>query len=384
MSAPGPPPPVALRSRAESRRFIEQELDRRYAPERLERERKALVAWGLVPPDYELRRLFVDLMNEQLAAYYDPRGKSMVLGDWLAPAERHAALLHELVHALQDRELSLERFLAPGPGQGDQLLARQALIEGEAVGLMLELLLRPQGVELAALPDLGALRAGIAAATVGPVIQQAPRFLRELLLFPYVEGLHFVHQFRRRQPWAALAALYRDPPRSTSQILHPERRLDRRQDPLPVALPAELDARLAGWPLVSEDELGEFALGFALADILGDADGRAAAASWRGDRYRIWEDPAGGFALAYRLAVADPAAAGALAARLTRLVERRHPALAGRAAPAPAGAPLTLWRAGDRVFLVEHRGAELLLLERIPAAAADRVREAAWRDGATR
>jgi len=301
----------------------------------------------------------------------------MVVGDWLTPVEQQAALLHELVHALQDRETSLDAFIAPMPGQGDQLLARQALIEGEAMALMFEVLLRAQGTDFAQLPDVDSFRTAIAAATVGPVVQQAPRFLRELLLFPYVEGLRFMHQFRQRQPWSAAADFYRDPPRSTSQILHPERRLDRRQDPLPIALP-DLGAHVAGWPGAGDDELGEFALAFVLGQALGDADGRRVAASWRGDRYRLWEDPQGGFGLVYLVATDGERAATDLAVGLARLVEHRHPALRGKS-PSRAGATLVSWADGGRGFAVERRGTDVLLMERMPAARVDAVREAVWR-----
>ena len=149
-------------------------MDRRYSAARLESERKGMVAWGLIPPTYDLRRLFVDLMEEQIAAYYDPVAKVMVVGDWLSPEQQQAALMHELVHALQDREISLDAFITPHPGQGDQLLARQALIEGEAVALMLALLLKAQGLELSALPDLSAVRSAVIAGTTGPAIAAAP------------------------------------------------------------------------------------------------------------------------------------------------------------------------------------------------------------------
>src|SRR5262249_53634833 len=133
VAAPGAPPPIFVKSREGTRKFIEQELDRRYSPARVEQEGKGMVAWGLIPPDYDLRKLVVDLMEEQIAAYYDPRTKIMVVGDWLPADNQQTALAHELVHALQDREVSLDDFITPHPGQGDQVLARQALMEGEAV-----------------------------------------------------------------------------------------------------------------------------------------------------------------------------------------------------------------------------------------------------------
>ena len=216
IAVPGPPPPVLVQSRADNRRFIEQEIKRRYSQTQLEAERKSMVAWGVLPAGFDLQRLFLDLLEEQVSAYYDPRGKIMVVGDWLPSEEQRAALMHELVHALQDRELSLDAFIAPDSGHGDRLLARQALVEGEAVALSFDLLLKPIGSDLGRLPDLAATRGLIAASSGGPVIARAPKFVRDLLLFPYVEGLSFLYQLRKRQPWSTLSAVYKDPPQSTT------------------------------------------------------------------------------------------------------------------------------------------------------------------------
>src|SRR5262249_45135338 len=192
-------------------------------------ERKGMVAWGLIPHDYDLRKLVVDLMEEQIAAYYDPRTKIMVVGDWLPADHQQTALAHELVHALQDREVSLDDFITPHPGQGDQVLARQALMEGEAVALALEVALKAQGSDLASVPDVTSLASMVTGGTDGPVIDAAPKFVKELLLFPYVRGLEFVYELRKRQPWTAMSSLYRDPPRSTAQIMDPAKRLVRPQ-----------------------------------------------------------------------------------------------------------------------------------------------------------
>jgi hypothetical protein len=377
MASPGAPPPILVKSREETRRFIEQELERRYSPARVEQERKAMVAWGLIPRDYDLRRLFVDLMQEQIAAYYDPRAKVMVVGDWLPPDQQQTALMHELVHALQDREISLDEFIVPHPGQGDQLLARQALMEGEAVALTLELVLRAQGTDFASVPDLGPLQGTVSAGGAGPVIDAAPKFLRDLLLFPYVDGLNFVHQLRKRQPWSAMRALYRDPPRSTTQIMNPLKRLVARQDPVLIALP-DLGTLAPGVALVTEDELGEFGLGAVLGLQVGAQAGRAAAAGWRGDRYRIWEDDEGRFMIVYLLAMESEPVAGALALTYGTALEKRHPVLIGSGVPARTSG-LVSWRHENRSFIVERRGTDLLVLEQVPSAAVDGLRATIWR-----
>jgi hypothetical protein len=377
MTAPGAPPPVLLKSRAETRRFIEQELDRRYTADRVEAERKGMVAWGLIPPAYDLRRLFVEMMQEQLAAYYDPRAKVMVLADWLPPDQQQVALVHELVHALQDREVSLETFLAPRPSAGDQVLARQALIEGEAVGLSFELVLKSQGAELTSLPDLGPLKALAASGAAGATIAAAPKFLRDLLTFPYIEGLTFVFELRKREPWSAISALYRDPPRSTSQILNPQKRLGTREDPVSITLP-DLGAIAPGVKEVMTDELGEFGLGAMLGLQLGEPAGLAAAAGWRGDQYRVWEDASGRLSLIYLVAMESEARARSLAAAYTTALEKRRTELVGKRVSDATG-PRSTWRDGERISLVEVRGPELLAIEQMPSARADAAREAIWR-----
>ena len=377
MSAPGNPPPVVLRSREDNRRFMEQEMNRRYSPARIEAERKTLVAWGLIPADYDLRTLFLDLMQEQISAYYDPRLKVMVVGDWLPPEQQRAALIHELVHALQDREIALEGFISPDPGRGDQLLARQALIEGEAVALTIDFLLKAQNMDITMLPDLSNTQGLIATSAGGPLIAQAPKFLRDLLLFPYLEGVGFAYQLRKSHPWSAMSALYRDPPRSTAQIMDPAKRIGPlREDPVAVNLP-DLAGLLRGGTLVSEDEVGEFGLGAVIALHLGEIEGRRAAVGWRGDRFQVWEDAAGHFVIACLVVMRDEQMAATVAGHLRDFVARRHPGLAAKMRAGGGGT--TTWSDGGRASLVDRRGSQVLLLEQMPAATIERVRDTIWR-----
>ena len=377
MTSPGHPPPVLLRSREDNRRFMEQEMNRRYSPARIEAERKTLVAWGLIPTDYDLRTLFLDLMQEQISAYYDPRAKVMVVGDWLPPEQQRAALIHELVHALQDREIALDGFISPDPGRGDQLLARQALIEGEAVALTIDFLLKVQNMDITMLPDLSNTQGLIATSAGGPMIAKAPKFLRDLLLFPYLEGVGFAYQLRKAHPWSAMSALYRDPPRSTAQIMDPAKRLGAlREDPVPLTLPG-LAPLLPGRTLVSDDEMGEFGLGAVIGLHLGELEGRRAAIGWRGDRFQVWEDGGGGFPIACLIMLRDEQVAATLAGHLRDFVAQRHPGLAAKMRAGGGGG--ATWSNGGHASLVDRRGAQVLLLEHMPAATIERVRDTIWR-----
>jgi hypothetical protein len=353
---------------------VEQELNRKYPAARVEAERTAMVAWGMIPANFDLRGSLLDLLQEQAAAYYDPVRKVMVLADWVTPELQQFALFHELVHALQDREVPLEQFLAPTPGQGDQLLARQALIEGEAVAISLELFLQPKGMNLARIPDPSTFRKIVAAHSAGPEFARVPKFIRNLLLFPYIQGLTFVHQFRLKQSWQGFSQLYRDPPRSTTQILHPEKFFGQREDPLPITLPDFRSIFAQGWRLVSEDDLGEWGLGEVLGTFLDEASGSRLARGWRGDRYQVWEDDRGQLALIYRVLWEAEGPAGAFAQAYAQLQEKKHPAIAGRAAKGPGSR--WNWQDGALGFLVEQRGPEALVLERVPIASVERIRQA--------
>ncbi|MBI3457904.1 MAG: hypothetical protein HY002_19165 [Candidatus Rokubacteria bacterium] len=371
LPSPGLPPRVVVRSREERRRFIVGELNRKYPATRLDAERRAMVVWGLIPPGFDLRGFLTDLVVEQAAAYYDPIGKVMALANWLGSDEQREALTHELVHLLQDRQIDLDRFLTASPGKGDEALARQALIEGEAVALTLDRTLRRQGQDLGRLPDVASLQRAILVSATGPVVGRAPRFLRALLTFPYAPGLGFVHQFRRRYAWAEFSRLYADPPRSTAQILHPERYLDRREDPVPLSLPDLGPALGPGARRIIEDDAGEFGLAGILGEFLGD---EAGAAGWRGDRYALWDDGRGTPVLVALSVWEDEATAAAFSEAYTRLLLRKH------GLPTPtAGTPwLTAWRVGEQAFAVERRGREVLLLERAPASALDAIRSTLW------
>ena len=325
-----------------------------------------MIAWGLVPPEFDLVGFLTDLVLEQATAYYDPVTKVMVLANWLPRDQQREALTHELVHLLQDRQVNLDRFLAGPPGRGDEVLARQALVEGEAVAS------RSTGRSAAGPAPGPAPRRRRAAAGIrrlGDRPRPRPRAtLRARPAdVPVASGLGFVHRFASGPPGSS-SRIFADPPRSTAQILHPERYFERHVDPVPVALP-DLAAVLGGGRLVLDDVAGEFMLAAVLREGVGD-DAAALAAGWRGDRYALWEDAAGTAVLVSLSAWENEAAATSFADACAPLLARKHGLPAG-------GAPA--WDAGGRTFGVARRASEVLLYERVPARALDALRLSVWR-----
>ena len=176
-------------------------------------------------------------------------------------------LVHELTHALQDQSFDLDRFENPDP-LSDAGTAGEALVEGDATLTMLDYearthlettpgmtgvlsgMMRDPRKTIAASPDLPGTREMLA----------APAWFRDTLLFSYLQGAAFCLEVRRQGGQKLLDyAFTTDPPRSTEQILHPEKWYGRRDDPVVLHLP-DLAAELPGYNRAAEGELGELGI----------------------------------------------------------------------------------------------------------------------------
>jgi hypothetical protein len=282
----------AVRNRQQIRTAVLALTEDALSPAEWEVERKTMVQWGLIAPDFRLKEFVLDLLTEQAAGYYDPKQHTFFIADWLPQLVQKPVMAHELVHALQDQHYDLHSHFDLVKDQSDLTLARKALIEGDAVAVMLAYLLEPLGMSMDDLPDMQAIvQAG--ASLMGDQFQvyaRAPLILRQQLVFPYVHGLAFIKAALARGGWEGLEEVYQHPPVSTAQIMHPETYFAR-----PPELPSEVTLDLpeaalsTPWKKLKRDVLGEFLLSVVLQQFLPEDEARQTTAGWRGDRYELFE-----------------------------------------------------------------------------------------------
>ena len=339
----------------------------------------ALARWGLIPATLDYQTLVIDLMTDQIAGYYDPDTKTLTINKAAQsdPQWTEMVLAHEIDHGLQDQAFDLKAFEDVPDGEGDAALARRALVEGDGVALMLEVLLARQHVAPPwANPAIADDLVHAMSAPTGDALDKAPLALRESMLFPYREGFAFVAALRRKKPWSAVDAVFKRPPRSTEQILHPEKYV---RDEKPVPIAAAALPSLPDYAIVHHNVWGE--LGFSIflrAHGIADEIAREASAGWGGDRAAVYA----------KAGDANPAHAVALSRSQwdteVDAIEAHDAAVRALDRTTP-GATLdntnlaTRWLALDgTVSFVERRGSAVMIGIGLPARVADAVISDSW------
>lgn len=242
--------------------------------------------WGFIAPNTDYAQMLLDLRRDQVLGYYDPDTKRLTMVTRPVNDMNAAELVlsHEIEHALQDQNFDLKKFEDLPETEGDARRARRALVEGDALATMVEIMLSRRGsIAPWSDPDVTtALEKSMSIPGKGDALDTAPLAVREAMMFPYQAGLSFVAALRRRQPWSAVDAAFAKPPKSTEHILHPER-YQAGDQPIPVDIAPP--AALAAWQLGQSTVWGE--LGFTLflrTHGVDSAQAAIAAEGWGGDR----------------------------------------------------------------------------------------------------
>jgi hypothetical protein len=277
----------SLKSRDEIRAHVVEEMkEDKDAAERYAGQRSA-EAFGLLPKGFDLDSFMVDLLTEQIAGLYDPKAHEFYVADWIPISDQRMVMAHELTHALEDQHFSIEAWVKAARPNDDAELARESVLEGSAMAAMVEYLLQGTGRSLDDLPDIDpSMLIGDMAET--PQLKKAPAFIKDALMFPYIDGLRFSAAILKPSGWDGLPGIFTKPPTTTQQIMHPALYRSGKL-PAAVALPAIEKSLEADWKKLEDNILGEFGWKEVLKEFLGPERATPLAAAWDGDRYITFE-----------------------------------------------------------------------------------------------
>lgn len=243
--------------------------------------------FGFLRNHINFRQTYLDLFSEQAAGIYDERSRQLLLTRSFMEDDFIARIIiaHELCHALQDQHFNLQSLLQSRRDNDDKFLALMAVIEGDATVLMNDYIVRRF-----------TLKTLMSWAKLFTYDQQAfltaPYFIQQTLVFPYIQGASFVNRALLSYEQAeSRNMLFRFPPQSTEQVLHPEKYFSPglRDEPTSITLPLLTQFLPDGnWELGMQNNLGELMLRSLfeqneMREVAGEV-----VAGWDGDWYHLY------------------------------------------------------------------------------------------------
>jgi hypothetical protein len=117
-------------------------------------------------------------------------------------------------------------------------------------------------------------------------LSNAPLYIRESLLFPYTRGLLFQQEVIDKFGERGFAQVFRKPPRTSQQIIHPGHYFNGRRPPA-VKLPKPEGAQ--GFEPLIEGDLGEFDIHVLLRQFVDQGTADRLAPHWSAGLYRVLE-----------------------------------------------------------------------------------------------
>jgi hypothetical protein len=388
-----------LVDRDEVEEYVETHLREDESAQRLKQAAEVLKKFGLLPRDFDLENFLVELLREQVAGYYDAKTKTVNLLDWLPPGVQLPVMAHELTHALQDQNFGLEKWTKAAephkkddPGEeiasDEELAARQAIIEGQAMAVMIDYVLAPVGGSVVDSPLIvQAIQHGMMDTPGSTVLRSAPPYLRGALLFPYDYGLTFIRELLvKGGKERAYAGVFRDPPQDTLQVMDPASYLAGRRVP-PLPLP-DFDALLGRqYQRFDTGAVGAFDVSMLVQQYGSEEQAKRLWPQWRGGYYCAAKKRGGKdqtLAVVYLSRWASGEAAGEFARIYGSSFAKRYKLMgktggheaAGGSNGEPAAAPGIQQDTSEGQVSLEVHGDYVLVLESFEPAVAERIRDA--------
>lgn len=284
--------PCRLQNKAEVEKYLRDTIELKIPAAKLKNEERAYKIIGFIPQEFDYKNGLIKLYTEQLGGYYEPEGNFYAMASWMPGMMQMPIAVHELTHALQDQHFDLNALMGDQTQESDLMLARSAVVEGDATAVMLDYARQLSGQPSIAKEKSisGFMVQNIAGAMLSNALHSAPPTLQALLIFPYVSGLNFVHSTLKTDGFSGVNKIFKRLPESTEEILHPDKyqkgARDFREIPLEPG-PEGYDRQ--GESSTYSDRIGEFMIAALLGSYLSPVEGSKAAAGWAGDRIQLFE-----------------------------------------------------------------------------------------------
>jgi hypothetical protein len=285
-------------NRDELSEYLRFKVTMEYTEKELENEQKLYTKLGILEPDIDYKSAMVDSSTQNIAAFYAPdENKIYFMKDThslIVPVLPSEVMLHELTHALQDQHFSLDTISQENRSLSmDRVLARESVLEGEAVFVSYDILLdylkkfstRFEREQLEQFDYQQYILESMLSASKN-YFDKDSIFL-EVMLFPYVRGTMFVKYAYMTGGWEKVNGIYKELPLSSEQILHPDKYFLLKENPLPLKKPVLHE--LAHTTEIASGTLGEFYLYIIGKRFLDELFANMLSEGWGNDYFFLFE-----------------------------------------------------------------------------------------------
>ena len=280
--------------------FVAQWVEESYTEEEALIDREFLLLLDFIRESDDVKKVIASRYSGGVVGFYDRENKDLLISSGgqqdLHPDEK-TVFAHEVVHALQDEAIHLNSLYPDKWLRKDSLLARKALVEGDARYFdwrYMEELLTNAEQSLLFTSFSGGGSSGV----------REIKFFSRIGSFPYNEGAWFVSDLVEHGGVKGLHQAFANPPQSTEQILWPDKYLDG-EAPVQVDMPDFLYALGPSWYVLDSGAIGALILKLYLENHLDERTASNAAYGWGGDSYAVVRDSVNGETVLVSLSVWD-------------------------------------------------------------------------------
>lgn len=269
------------------RAFAKKSMYEDTTPEEFELMGRIEITFGKLPVGSDPEQIYLDLLEDGVLGLYDPKRKTLFIGDFVSKVMLSMVVGHEIAHGLQDMHFDLEKHQEPLRHRSDEATARRFLIEGGAQSAYFAWVSGEDG--LSAIEDRVLDAAANQTLDMAYLASPYPVLARSLQM-PYTDGTATVTRLVKQEGWQAIDALYAELPATSEQMLHLDK-LRANEQARPVSIDgAVLGAALPGLTQVWHDQIGEADLLAMIADVETSLVARRACAGWGGDQFLVFDD----------------------------------------------------------------------------------------------
>ena len=334
-------------------------------PGELDSERKLLFKLGLIPQQYDIAEFFRKASLLSTISLYDPQTKVLYIADSLADEEEEAilsSLVPNLAFAFQHQHFGVSFEDTRVEGNQDASAARWAVLGGDALTAAFNYQL---GSSAASRVETRDIRRFFRFLIEEEMADETPQAIMEKGLFGGVAGFSFMQFYLKWNGWENVARLYSDLPRSSEQIMHPERYAGLRDDPTEVKEQTPPDILSPSWKRVYSNTLGEFLLYLHLKEFIGEQQAKWGAQGWDGDHVELFENPDGNLALVLRSVWDSEKEADQFSQAYAKLIKQRYPGaqLVPGGGSTQSGEKNLQWASENHRILLRLNGSRVEIIE---------------------